>query len=285
MTDISNLGLPRTQLERLRFLEMQLLFNRRFVIKQLMEEFGITRPIASNDIKTYMSVFPDNIKPYSAKDKCFRPYQTFAPQLIDEREAFNKFMNKVPLSNAYVGNVPFLARTQHKGVLAALLGAIENGYVVEAIYASMGNPVGMKRMILPTKLIRASNRLHVRAYCLERKEYRDFTLSRFLNVPRKTALHEKIDKLPKDSGMDTVVIIVIPNPALPEKARLLIESEFEIKQERKYLVEAFAVQYFLQDNLLPSSEAEHALELIEPLKYPLVVKNWSNIKASLFAAT
>ncbi|RUO80946.1 hypothetical protein CWI84_02200 [Idiomarina tyrosinivorans] len=285
MTEIDGMAkLPRTQVERLRFLEAQLLFHRRIVIKQLIEEFGITRPVASNDIKTYMSLFPDNIKPYSATDKCFRPYPQFSPKLISEVASFDRALSKGGLdNNAYVGQVPFLERIQPHGVISALLAAIENQYVIEAIYSSVKNPVGHKRTILPTKLIRASNRLHVRAYCFEHNSYRDFSISRFNTIPRKTSTRLNVSELPYDDGIKKVPIIVVPNAKLSKKVQALIGYEFQIEQERTYEVEAFVVQYFLQDNLLPSNDAEYALSTTEPYKYPVVVKNWATVKKCLFA--
>lgn len=267
--------------QRLIFIEQQLLWGRCFKARMLMDTFGVSRHQAGTDIKKYIELFPRNVKPYNPVVKFYEPSDDFVPQLVGVDPDY-------PLTHGLVDAhdqppveiCTSLRRDLDNKVVLEILKHIEEKAAFEAIYASASTPVGSKRVLSPTKIIFASGRLHIRAYCHEKGEYRDFALSRFLTTPRLSKIKKE---LPTDNQGDRIVIVkIIVNPNLSKDAQVLINKEFSSILSEPVKIKASLLHYFLQENNLPEDEASMKKASSIPWSYPVIVKLNEDIKEYLF---
>jgi hypothetical protein len=262
-------SLSWAQMQRMKFIERQILWGRGLNARMIMDNYGISRHQANKDIKLYSETYPNNLKPYDPLDKSHRPTNAFKPELISEDPIeVIRAGGFSQLEETAVATLQLLQRRVINGVIPSILAAIDNKSDVEAIYASASTPVGKRRRIHPKVMIYASNRLHVRAYCYENNEYRDFVLSRILTIPK----HIKPQIiLPEDKNYtDKVEIKLLVNPALSEEGQDLIRREYNLIENKKVLVRECLIQYFLQTNALPTSNKQLEESESSPWSFPVI---------------
>jgi len=258
------------QLQRLRFIERQLLWEREVTAAMLMGAFGILRPEAQGAIDNYCEFAPENVKPYSPNDRSYKPTRDFKPKLIpDSADSLITIARLAVPTNPDFFSVPVLSRSTAPGSLATILTGIEHRSRIEAVYVSMKNPEGSLRTITPCAIISASNRLHVRAYCWERGAYRDFVLSRFRTQLRLTGIEG--DPLPDDQlWNETIAVRLVVNEALNLAQQQLVFDDYDLKALEAFDIRKALIGYFLQANLLPTSESELREASIHPERFPVM---------------
>lgn len=259
MNDLAH-DINRSQLERLKFIEQRLLWGRRYTSNMLIEAFGISKALAHKDIALYKKCFPDNVAPFDAKLGYLKPASTFFCQLVDPRSPPDDLVQQVPK----------LEKTVSGKTLQLILKAIDQKRSIEVNYASSNNPIGKKRLITPSKIINASNRLHFRGYCHEKNNYRDFVIARCQTLPR---IKSSPSNLPVDNDIqDTVEVKINVNSALCNDGRRLVEKEYrDVLSQPVHLPRAL-FHYFLIDNNLPVTQEQLDLALRVPWAYPLLAE-------------
>jgi len=258
------------QLQRLRFIERQLLWEREVTPTMLTSAFGILRPQALESIHTYIELAPENVRPYEPSDRSYKPTAAFKPKLIpDSAESIFTISRLAVPTNPDFYSVPVLSRSTAPGTLAAILTAIEHRIRFEATYVSMQNPSGTRRALTPCAIISASNRLHVRAYCWERQSFRDFVLNRFRGTPELQ--FGEPDLLPQDLDWEeSLEVRLIPNPALTAEQQALIAEDYDLAQLEPFSIRKALITYFLQANLLPTGESELRDAEKTPQRFPVL---------------
>ena len=264
------------QLQRLRFIERQLLWEREVTPTMLTSAFGILRPQALESIHTYIELAPENVRPYEPSDRSYKPTSAFKPKLIpDSADSLITISRLAVPTNPDFHSVPVLSRSTVPGTLAAILTAIEHRIRFEATYVSMHNPSGTKRSLTPCAIISASNRLHVRAYCWERQSFRDFVLNRFRGSP--ALQFGEPDLLPEDSAWEEMVEVrLIPNPSLSAAQQDLIAEDYDLNQLEPFKIRRALITYFLQANLLPTSQSELSEASVLPQRFPVLAVRADN---------
>lgn len=259
------------QLQRLRFIERQLLWEREVTATMLTSAFGMPRPEALASINTYIELAPENVRPYEASDRSYKPTAGFKPKLIpDSAESLFTISRLAAPTNPDFYSVPVLNRSTAPGTLAAILTAIEHRVRFNAVYVSMQNPEGSVRTLTPCAIISASNRLHVRAYCWQRQDYRDFVLNRFRTTPQLVGLDEP-DLLPEDTAWEeSLEVNLVANTALNSQQQRLIEEDYDLAQLEPFKIRKALIGYFLQANLLPTSQAELDEAKQLPQRFPVL---------------
>lgn len=110
-------------------------------------------------------------------------------------------------------------------IFSCILQATKNQLGVEIEYRSMNNPSGLRRLVFPHKLIRAPRRWHMRAWCVHRAEFRDFTLGRIISVTATKMKSENTYE--KDVKWNHVIELAIgPHPDLGPEHRRMIAGEY-----------------------------------------------------------
>lgn len=110
-------------------------------------------------------------------------------------------------------------------LFAAVAHAIRAQTGLEVLYRSMNRPQGTQRVIYPHALVRAPRRWHVRAWCADRQDFRDFTLGRIAQAQSTE------EPAPRNRGIDRdwktrVKIEIVAHPGLSADQRQMIGDEY-----------------------------------------------------------
>src|SRR5690606_18059217 len=107
------------------------------------------------------------------------------------------------------------------------------------------NPNHDQRVIVPHTLVHTGSRWHVRAYCEKNRSFRDFVLSRFIEVPEVVT---EADITPdQDIAWNTWVDIIIrPDSRMKKEQRQVVEREYGMTDGAlKVTTRGPLVQYYL----------------------------------------
>ncbi len=162
-------------------------------------------------------------------------------------------------------------------IFATLRKAVHAKTGVEITYASMSNPKYAKRVIFPHAIVHVGRRWHVRAWCVKRQDFRDFTLGRIRSV--ESVLERFPLGIEKDEGWETLVELELQahRKLLPEQQQVVRNEFFSGKRSRSLSVRACLAQYVIQD-LRATTEPEQQL----PPEYQVEVANSGQLLSLLF---
>ncbi len=181
------------QERRLEFIDFRLLWEGRLNRADLTSHFGISVPQASMDLARYQELAPSNLL-YDRQQKTYIPAASFRP-LMESVNAFT-FLNQIrqveegmlPKEATFLGWYPSTgvvrlpARKIDVQVLRLLLDAIRRTIRIGIQYQSMSRTEPKERVISPHAIVFDGIRWHVRGYCHERNEFRDFVFARITDV-------------------------------------------------------------------------------------------------------
>lgn len=225
------------QERRLELIDFRLFWDGQINRRELMDHFGISIQQASLDIARYSSLAPQNLeydksrKLYKAA-KFFDPYfaSNTAQQFLSQLTELDT--NSSPSSKSLVSwsppheilNVP--TRNVGSEVVNRVFRAIRTKQDIEIVYQSMHQRGNSPRWIAPHAIAFDGLRWHVRAWCHNRAEYRDFVISRIRSAEE---LRESKDGLPEDKRWHNfTTVILCPNQSLDRYQQELVESEFSM---------------------------------------------------------
>ena len=260
---------------RLEFIDFRLLWDGTINRSELVDFFGISTQQASSDLARYAEVAPGNLL-YDKRAKTYRAAAGFKPLLArsDAQHFLSQLdeltISAVPTSTLFIGWSPpcdvvrYPTRPVETSTLLRLLWAIRDGEDLRIVYQSMRRPAATARWIAPHALASDGLRWHVRAWCHEHADFRDFVLSR---VQRVVDARESTVDSAADEGWHTRIDVVIrPRAGLSEGQRSAIEADFGMKQGRLVLNCRKALSFYVLrqlqlDRQPDASIAEQPLEL------------------------
>jgi predicted DNA-binding transcriptional regulator YafY len=261
---------------RQKYIEVMLSWYGRFSAKQMIEYFGISRVQASKDIAYFREVNPDTMD-YSNRERRYQmvPKVSESKRMDDPEAIFQFASENSPLPSVTV--VPKLKRNIELKHIHNITWAISNTKQVEITYTSQNQPEGTRRVIQPFELIYASARWHVRAYCMSRNDFRDFSLSRILDSKRKDGFEER-GLCVNDSDWNKIVTLKIqPHPKLDLHAKEILKREYRMVAGMIQLeVRAALVGYTIQENRVAVSDK------YSPKEYHLVLENQDELSNYLW---
>lgn len=229
------------QERRLEFIDFRLQWDGRVNRSDLIEFFRISVPQASLDFARYLELAPQNIE-YDRSEKAylattrFRPLvatgeaQGYLNQLLGvssqvlEREA--SFLGWMPPTGA----VSFPGRKIEATVLRRVLAAIRRKRMLQIEYQSMTRPNPTVRGISPHAVGFDGFRWHVRAYCHEHHDFRDFVFARILNVASDE--ESTADPLNDAAWINMIDVVLAPHPELKEGQKRAIELDYGMQDGR-----------------------------------------------------
>ena len=174
-----------------------------------------------------------------------------------------------------VETIPTLKRNQIKGLLASIMLAIESQSDIQAIYKSSSSPFGAKRTLKPCGIAYVGNRAHLRAYCYEQCQYRDFVLSRFSTKPELIVQKTNKLELPEDIMWEEFITVALEaNPKLCNDGEALISKEYDLETASPVHIRKSLLHYFFAHNNLPLNNGDMILAKKNPWAFPVLVKNW-----------
>jgi len=240
--------LRETQRERLFYLEFLALFTGQVTRKDLVTRFGISEAAATKDISFYVDIAPDVIN-YDLRKKSYmftggNPYfshniDQVLFSLAGERAIAidPKHAQRLP---SWV-NISIKRKVDLKSV-ATITRCIYQHQQMKAKYVSLSS--GSKlRLLSPTSIVHDGLRWHIRCYDHKNKEYRDFNLSRFVNVNAEN--NPKISLSDDEEWNNEVTLELIPHPKSMHPETIIMD--YDIKNNIKHVkLKICLVGYFLR---------------------------------------
>ena len=266
--------------KRLEFIEFRLFWEGGINRADIMEQFGVSVPQASKDLSLYEEKAPGNLQ-YDRRQKRyfaapgFRPFflkpeaDRYLTQLgsVSNRviSADETWLSDVPDTDA----MPTPHRRVDVNVLRVLLAAQRKRRAVEILYQSM-NPTRSEptwRWITPHAFGNDGLRWHVRAYCHIDLKFKDFLLSRCLEVRGDG----EAGAAPEEDVFwnETFPVVLSPNPALSESQQSIVAQDYAMTGGNVSVAVRKALLYYFQKRL--RLDAAHTLD--GPQETPVVIWN------------
>jgi len=264
------------QERRLEFIDFRLRWDRTVNRGDLVDYFRISTQQASADLSMYGKLAPGNLA-YDRNLKTYRATPEFKPALTkDDAQRFLEQLASLSAgtlvsSASFVGWRPphdivrFPTRQIPTGTLLRILWAIRDGDELRVVYQSMRRSAPTVRWIAPHALAFDGLRWHVRAWCKENGDFRDFVISRIqrIETSRKASVAAK-----GDIWWNTFVQVVLkPRVELSRAQNAAIQIEFGMTAGRLILSCRKALAFYLLrqlqlESLNPQPPAAQPLELV-----------------------
>jgi hypothetical protein len=224
--------------KRYEFIEFRLFWAGRLNLSDLMGTFEQSRPQASIDINTYLRIAPANAV-YDRRQRTyvrgaeFDPHflQIDATDLLSQLEAV--YRGFLPEAKAWIGTVPEmrLIPVPLRGVravtLRAVLHAIRDRECLDILYQSMSRPAPIWRRVEPHALGNDGFRWHMRAFCAIDGGFKDFLLSRVLDLKMGDCAASDPSS---DADWHRIITVMIgPHPDLSPAQAAVIGLDYEME--------------------------------------------------------
>jgi len=222
------------QERRLEFIDFRLLWDGKLNRSDLRTSFGISVPQASMDIALYQQMAPRNLS-YDKQQKAYVATEEFSAVFTSDDSL--SFLNQVrqveahllPKEATFLGWCPPAGvvrpplRSVQSAVLRMVLDAIRNRRTLRVFYQSMNRDEPMSREIGPHAIVFDGMRWHVRAYCFEHRDFRDFVMARILKCQfgENSTIHLSEDEC--WNTMITVVLVTASNLTDGQKRAVALE--------------------------------------------------------------
>lgn len=220
-----------THQRRMEFLEWKMYWEGRVIRSDLENTFDISTPQASVDLRRYREVAPDNMEQTA---RGYRPAARFLPYflkpsadrlLLQLRAFLSGVIPRTDIWFKYIPDVaitPDIARDIPADCLRSILQVMRDREAIEIRYQSLTS--SRRRVIAPHALAYDGFRWHVRAWCEENLEFRDFVLSRIDELGEtSTTLYDPED----DAEWHTKVTLHLrPHSGLSDQQRRAIEKDY-----------------------------------------------------------
>lgn len=239
--------------QRLEFIEFRLFWEGHVNRSDLMEQFGVSVNQASTDLNRYIGFAPDNM----VYDKSARTYTRgpeFKPQFLDPdasrylaqlRSVADGILDR---EDSWIADLPPYASapTPVRGVnpvtLRSVVGAIRRTRAIEVKYQSLSSPYPRWRWIAPHAIAFDGFRWHTRAFCLTDECFKDFLLSRILEIRgnRESSVSPDADR----DWNNEVTLEIAPHPALSETQARVIALDYGMRGGKAKIKVRRALLYY-----------------------------------------
>ncbi len=277
--------------KRLEFIEFRLFWEGGINRADIMEQFGVSVPQASKDLSLYEQKAPGNLA-YDKRQKRYFPAPSFKPaflkpeadryltqlRTVSDREVSvdETWLSDMPETDA----MPVPHRRVEVDVLRGVLAAVRKRRAIEILYQSMNStrPAPTWRWITPHAFGNDGMRWHVRAYCHSDAKFKDFLLSRCLEV--------RGDAAPAAAPEDDIFwhevfeVALAPNPALSDNQQAVVAQDYDMTDGRVSVPVRKALLYYFQKRL--RLDAVGALD--GPQETPVVIANPEEFAGALVEA-
>ncbi len=286
MTKVAPQQIKQTVRRRLEFIEFRLFWQGSINRKDLCNTFGLSVPQASLDLRHYAQKAKRNIY-YDKKKMMYLRGKNFQPHYLEiDAESFVTRLYAVEQgamsqSDSWIGippecgAIPRLGRGIAAKTLQAVLEAIRQPYALRVVYQSMSAPASAERWIEPHALGFDGLRWHVRAFCRRDKCFKDFALSRVLEIIERQAAQSEPSN--DSDWYREIVFEIVPHPCLSVGQRNVIELDYGmINGCLQYRVRRAMAGYALQ-HLRISLDKEPE----SPQAHQVVLRNTDEIRRLL----
>jgi len=238
---------------RYEFIEFRLFWQGRINRGDLMDAFGVSTQQASLDLNAYI----DQAKRNLVYDKSLRTYlrgKQFKPKYLkpDAEEYFAQLravdQGLVSAEQSWIsvfpgfGATPTPARGVAPETLRDVLAAIRVPAALQVTYQSMSRPEPNARWIEPHALAFDGFRWHARAFCQNDQVFKDFLLSRIVEVGDQGPVTS--DPGSDDAWHTDVLLEIGPHPDLSDNQRRAIEMDYGMEAGHAQIVVRRALLFY-----------------------------------------
>ncbi len=240
---------PNTQLpgskwsldRRLQFIDFRLRWEGRLNRRDLIDYFAISVPLSSMDISKYSELAPGNLV-YDQSSRTYVATETFKP--LFDRSNSRRYLTELWATRSglmdprtsFIGEgvpvhfAPAPERSIPDETVHMLVAAIKEKRKVSVTYQSMGSVTPSTREISPHALGHDGYRWHARAFCHTKGAFRDFVIARMLTIEMSTA--SEVDTTQDRQWNNIITLVIVPNPALSEDKKLVMELDYGMSEGR-----------------------------------------------------
>nr|WP_221288951.1 WYL domain-containing protein [Amaricoccus macauensis] len=239
--------------QRLEFIEFRLFWEGHVNRIDVMQQFGVSVNQASSDLNRYIALAPDNmVYDKSARtyvrgpdfDCKFRPPDA-AHYLAQIRLVADDVLER---EDCWIPDLPpnASAPTPVRGIdpvtLRSVVGAIRRSEAIEVKYQSLSSPEPRWRWIAPHAIAFNGFRWHTRAFCLTDDCFKDFLLSRVLEIRGSRESEASADD--DRDWHSEVTLEVGPHPALSETQAKVIALDYGMRGGKAKIKVRRALLYY-----------------------------------------
>lgn len=221
--------------QRLEFIEFRLFWEGHVNRSDLIDVFGISINQASTDFSRYLGISPNNLT-YDKSARTYLRAPEFVPVFL--KPDASRYLSQIrsmadgilDVADSWIGLVPEYdaAPTPVRGVdakkLRKVIAAIRRKEAIEIRYQSLSSPEPRWRWVAPHAIAFDGFRWHVRAWCEDGGVFKDFLLSRILDV-RATRRTDAASENDRD-WHEEITLEVGPHPDLSEGQKRVIELDY-----------------------------------------------------------
>ena len=238
---------------RLEFIEFRLFWEGRVNRGDIVDTFGVSVTQASADINRYIALAPHNTA-YDHRRRTFGRSAKFKPILLKPdasrylaqlRSIGDGVMDR---ADAWTSQLPDYeaAPTPARGVsveilraIASAIGAIE---AIEVKYQSLSRPDPLWRWVTPHAFGFDGFRWHTRAYCHLDGTFKDFLLSRILEI--RGCKPSEIGSDADAEWNDQVTLEIGPHPELSDTQQKVIALDYDMRGGKTKIPVRKALLYY-----------------------------------------
>ena len=239
--------------QRLEFIEFRLFWEGHVNRSDVMAQFGLSVNQASADLSRYTGLAPDNMD-YDRSLRTYVRQPGFKP-VFDKLDAERYLAQLRSVADGILGqddcwiaglpdydSAPTPTRGVAPATLRSVVDAIRRTDSIEIQYQSLSRPEPTWRWIAPHAIAFDGFRWHARAFCLTDEVFKDFLLSRILEIRGS-----RRDNVPaaEDCAWNKVVILEIgPHPALSERQAKVIALDYGMRGGKTQIRVRRALLYY-----------------------------------------
>jgi hypothetical protein len=266
--------------QRLEFIEFRLFWEGGINRSALRQQFGISIPQASNDLRRYAEQAPGNLV-YDKSLKRYFASPTFAPKFFvpDADQYLNRLRSAAVQRTAQIDawfsqipaaeSMPLPHRRVEVEVLRRLLDSIRGGRSLQVLYQSMNpkRPEALWRWISPHAFANDGLRWHVRAFCHLERKFKDFLLPRCLETGEDGPLGASSDL--DRNWKEFFNVVLVPNPKLSRNQQNVVAQDYCMEDRKVSIPVRKSFLYYFQKRL----RLDVAYILDNPRETPVIVEN------------
>lgn len=238
---------------QLEFIEFRLYWEGGVNRSDIVEAFDVSVPQASKDLTLYQERAPHNAV-YDKSAKRYVASSEFQPCFLkpDAGQYLNQLRSVaegilasseswIARSPPYAGP-PVPARGVKNDTLRTVLEAIRHNEAVEIKYQSLSSDDPRWRWIAPHAIGFDGYRWHVRAFCDVDKTFKDFLLSRVLEI--KSFRPSEVSPEDDADWNEYITLEIGPHPDLSESQKRIIGLDYGMRGGRARLRVRKALRYY-----------------------------------------
>ena len=239
--------------QRLEFIEFRLFWEGHVNRSDVMEQFGLSVNQASSDLSRYIGLAPHNMD-YDRSLRTYVRQPGFKP-VFDKLDAGRYLAQLRSVADGILDHddcwiaglpnfdsAPTPARGVDPATLRSVVDAIRRSEAIEVQYQSLSNPEPRWRWIAPHAIAFDGFRWHTRAFCLTDECFKDFLLSRMLEV-RGTG-EAATSAAEDDDWQSEVTLEVAPHPDLSETQARVIALDYGMQDGKAEIKVRRALLYY-----------------------------------------